>query len=71
MGLQAIGEEAVVGTLDLYAIRAMPGEVLIGAETSLSNEHPLLYDLIDAPGRCGVWRCGACLCLPVPFLEVP
>ncbi|EIE18955.1 hypothetical protein COCSUDRAFT_49126 [Coccomyxa subellipsoidea C-169] len=30
LGLQAIGEEAVVGTLDLYAIRAMPGEVLIG-----------------------------------------
>lgn len=26
-----IGDEALLGTLDLYAIRAMPGEVLIGA----------------------------------------
>jgi hypothetical protein len=30
LGLQQVGEEVVVGTLDLYAIRAMPGEVLIG-----------------------------------------
>ncbi len=29
--LQIIGDEALLGTLDLYAIRAMPGEVLIGA----------------------------------------
>ncbi|CAL8463977.1 g3512 [Coccomyxa elongata] len=28
--LQIIGDEALLGTLDLYAIRAMPGEVLIG-----------------------------------------
>ena len=33
--LQIIGDEALLGTLDLYAIRAMPGEVLIGAPLPL------------------------------------
>ncbi|KAK9918680.1 hypothetical protein WJX75_005914 [Coccomyxa subellipsoidea] len=28
--LHTVGQEAVLGTLDLYAIRAMPGEILIG-----------------------------------------
>ena len=28
--LEEIGSELLLGTLDLYAVRAMPGEVLIG-----------------------------------------
>lgn len=29
-GLEEIDSELLLGTLDLYAVRAMPGEVLIG-----------------------------------------
>ena len=45
-GLHPVSEaEVLVGTLDLYAVRAMPGEVLIGERRlseSCSNVGPLL-----------------------------
>ena len=34
-GLEKVGSELLVGTLDLYAVRAMPGEVLIGEKPPL------------------------------------
>ncbi len=33
--LEEVGSELLVGTLDLYAVRAMPGEVLIGQKLAL------------------------------------
>ena len=33
-GLQECNAELLLGTLDLYAVRAMPGEVLIGGHSA-------------------------------------
>lgn len=33
--LEEINSELLLGTLDLYAVRAMPGEVLIGEKVAL------------------------------------
>ena len=42
LGLHGVrGGEALVGTLDLYAVRAMPGEVLIGAHR-LKRMHAMM-----------------------------
>ena len=41
--LEEIGSELILGTLDLYAVRAMPGEVLIGEQPAhRGSEKPLL-----------------------------
>lgn len=42
--LEEIGSELLLGTLDLYAVRAMPGEVLIGEQLAHgSSKKPLCF----------------------------
>ena len=40
--LEEIGSELLLGTLDLYAVKAMPGEVLIGEKLTLWGHEQLL-----------------------------